>query len=485
MRDNIEQDMSERRRKKQEKNIDRGEKQDRENKWRQYIFGKEELADPDYPLDHVPNSERKGLVSLSAVLLGFVFFAGTMWAGGEVGAAMGFQSMIAAMAVGHIILGGYVALLCAIAAKAGLTTILLARYSFGQVGAKWADLLLGGTQVGWFGVTIPMVAIPTATYFGLETASMISGLIIFWGLMHMSTAYFGYDGMEKLAYAAVPILVVVGLLSIYLAISDAGGIGGLMSQSTGSEMSFGLAVTIIVGTFISGGTQAPNWARFATNSRIAFWAGLIAFLVGNSFLFLSGAIGGVVYDVTPQGDLYEVLVAQGLAAAGLIALILNIWTTNDNASYAFGVAGAEAFEYDRKRPFIIVGCTIGIALALAGADDQLLPWLELLGQYIPPMGAVIIADFLLCWKMSVPRMESVRFTGIRWTGILAYLSGCLVAAITSGLVVPGITVPELLPGMTVLNGMIVAGAVHVICYYVLEKPGLLTGHQVSEDCKRM
>ncbi len=453
--------------------------------WRQLIFGNEDLPDPDYPLDHVPKEDRKGLISLSAVLLGFVFFAGTMWAGAEVGAALGFQEMLTAMVVGHLILGGYVALLCGISAKAGLTTVLLARYSFGRLGAKWADILLGGTQVGWFGVTIPMVAIPTAVYFGLETATLISALILLWGVLHMMTAYFGYEGMEKLSYVAVPVLVVVGLLSIYLAIGDAGGVDGLIAQTGGGEMSFGLAVTIVIGTFISGGTQAPNWARFAINSKVAFWAGLIAFLVGNSFLFLSGAVGGAVYDVAPQGDLYQVLVAQGLATVGLIALILNIWTTNDNAAYAFGVAGAEAFEFDRKRPFVIVGCTIGIGLALAGADGLLLPWLELLGQYIPPLGAIIIADFLLCWRTGIPRMDDVQFTNVRWTGVLAYVVGCLVAALTAGSVLPGIGAPALLPGMAALNGMIAAGIAHIVCYYALEETGLLSSHRIPDDADRV
>ncbi|PSQ61321.1 MAG: hypothetical protein BRD23_00475 [Halobacteriales archaeon SW_9_67_25] len=67
--------------------------------WRQFVFGDEELPDPDYPIDHVPESERKGLTSISAVLLGFVFFAGTLWAGADVGAAMGFGPMLAAMTV--------------------------------------------------------------------------------------------------------------------------------------------------------------------------------------------------------------------------------------------------------------------------------------------------------------------------------------------------------------------------------------------------
>ncbi|SFS91112.1 cytosine permease [Halostagnicola kamekurae] len=453
--------------------------------WRRIVFGDENLPDPDYPLDHVPKDERKGLVSLSAVLLGLVFFAGTMWAGAEVSAAMGFQEMLSAMVVGHIILGGYVALLCGIAARAGLTTVLLARYSFGRIGAKWADLLLGGTQVGWFGVTIPMVAVPTATYLGLESATMLSALIVVWGLMHMTTAYFGYDGMEKLSYVAVPFLVVVGVLSIVLAVGDAGGVDGLLSQVGGGGMSFGLAVTIVVGTFISAGTQAPNWARFAINSRVGFWAGLIAFLVGNSFLFLSGAVGGAVYDVTPAGDLYEVLVAQGLATVGLIALILNIWTTNDNAAYAFSVAGAEAFEFDRKRPFVIAGCVVGIGLALAGADGLLLPWLELLGQYVPPLGAIIIADFMLCWRGSIPRMDDVQFTRVRWTSVLAYVGGCLVAVLTAGSVLPGLTIAPLVPGVAALNGMIAAAIVYVVGYYALEKPGVIPSHDIPADADRI
>jgi len=207
--------------------------------------------------------------------------------------------------------------------------------------------------------------------------------------------------------------------------------------------------------------------------------------VGNSFLFLSGAVGGAVYDVTPSGDLYEVLVAQGLASVGLIALILNIWTTNDNAAYAFSVAGAEAFDFDRKRPFVIVGCAVGILLALAGADGLLLPWLELLGQYIPPLGAIIIADFLLCWRSGIPRMDDVRFTSVRWTGVLAYVVGCLVAVLTAGSVLPGVTAPAPVPGMAALNGMIAAAVVHVVGYYALEETGLLPSHRVPEDADRV
>jgi cytosine permease len=409
-----------------------------------------------------------------------------MWAGAEVGAAMGFVPMLTAMAVGYAILGVYVATLCAISAKAGLTTVLLSRYTFGSWGAKWADLLLGGTQVGWFGVTIPLIAVPTARFLDMNTPMVVSGLIVAWGVLHLATAYFGYDGMETLSLIAVPALVIVGLLSIVIAVGDTGGIGGLVSQVGGGEMAFGAAVTIVVGTFISGGTQAPNWARFALNSRVAFWAGLIAFLIGNGFLFLSGAVGGAVYDVSPAGDLYAVLTAQGLAFVGLIGLIFNIWTTNDNAAYAFGVAGSEAFEFDRKRPFVLAGGIVGIALALFGVDSLLLPWLSTLGQYVPPLGGVIIADFLLVWGLGgVPRMDDVEFASVRWVGVAAYVLGCVVAVLTAGSVIPGVSAPQLLPGITSLNGLLAAMVLHVAGHYALERSGVVAGHSVEPDAEHL
>lgn len=463
---------------------------DGQQNWiRRVVLGNENLPDPDFPISHVPDTERKGIVSIAAVLLGFVFFAGTLFGGAEVGAAIGFVPMLAAMFIGYTILGVYVAILCGIAAKAGLTAVLLARYTFGSYGAKFVSLLLGGTQVGWFGVTIPLIAGPTASYFGLTGSlggiiDITAAVILIWGFFHLITAYYGYEGMEKLSLVAVPALVIVGLLSIGIAVQDVGGVAELIGQGGGGEMTFAGAVTVVVGTFISGGTQAPNWARFARDHRVGFWAGLIAFLLGNGFLFLSGAVGGAVYADT-AGGLFGVLTAQGLALVGLIALMLNIWTTNDSAAYAFGVAGSEVFNFDRKRPFVLAGGAVGIAVALAGAGSLLIPWLSTLGQYVPPLGGVIIADFLVCRRMDIPHMDDIEFTGLRGTAIIAYSVGGIVAIFTAGQVIPGVPAPAIIPGPVgaSLNGLITAFIMQVLAYYGLENQGVLSGHVVDPDAE--
>jgi cytosine permease len=418
--------------------------------------------DADFPIEHVPAEKRKPLFSIAIVLLGFTFFSGTMMAGASLGAAYPLRDLLIVLLCGNILLGLYVATLSAIGARTGLTTVLLARYTLGRNGAKWADLLLGGTQVGWFGVTVAFMAIPFAAAFNLPNATL-PFLMVVWGIAHGATAYFGYNGMEKLSIISVPLLLVLGLWSMGIAVRDAGGWQALFAVQPLESMAFATALTIIVGTFASGGTQAPNWARFARSPRAAFIAALIAFFFANGLMCLFGAFGGAVYG---QPDLAEVLALQGLAFFGVIFLTLNLWTSNDNAAYAFGVAGAAAFKVNDKRKFIVIGSFIGIILAISGIYNFLMPWLITLGVLIPPLGGVIIADFWINWKGRLPRLETIEFTSFRWNGVSAYLLGCLAAVC--------------LPGIPPVNGVLVA-AIAVIVLRPLFAQMKGSEHRISKS----
>ncbi|WP_191215868.1 cytosine permease, partial [Salmonella enterica] len=68
----------------------------------------------------------------------------------------------------------YTAFLCYIGAKTGLSTHLLARYSFGVKGSWLPSLLLGGTQVGWVFVGVAMFAIPVSKATGSDANSLIA-----------------------------------------------------------------------------------------------------------------------------------------------------------------------------------------------------------------------------------------------------------------------------------------------------------------------
>ncbi|MGI8876287.1 MAG: cytosine permease [Egibacteraceae bacterium] len=427
--------------------------------------GVDGYVDPDYPLAEVPRSARRGLLSLMVVLLGFTFFTPTMLAGAQIGVAFSLGDLLGVLFLGRLILGGYVAVLAAIGARSGLTTVLLARYTLGTGGAKWADLLLGGTQIGWYAVTVAFLAQLTATAFGLE--SVVWLLVIAGGLLTGVTAYFGYRGMEALSAVSVPLMLALMLWVLVRALDEVGGWAGLTAMEPTETLTLGTALTIVVGTFASGGTQTPNWSRFARTQWQGFAAALAAFFAANMLMLFFGAVGAIAFQ---EGDFVAVLLQLNLVVAAVALLLLNLWTTNDNTAYAFGVAGAELFDVPNKRPFVIGGVAIGIVLALTGVYDALPQYLVLLGVFIPPLGGAIIGDYLFVWRGRVPPLADVEFRTFRWSAICAYLLGTLVAYVSNR---AGLGIPP-------LQGIGVALLAVPLLDVAFTRAGVSQAHAISE-----
>lgn len=380
--------------------------------------------DPDYPLTEVPQSARRGLLSVMVVLLGFTFFTPTMLAGAQIGAAFAFDDFLQIIFWGSVILGLYVAILAAIGARTGLTTVLLSRFTLGTGGAKWADLLLGGTQVGWYAVTVAFLATLIGEALGIQNLTWL--LMIVGGALMGLTAYYGYRGMEALSAVAVPLMFILAFWVMIRSLDEAGGWAGLRAAEPTETLALGVALTIVVGTFASGGTQTPNWSRFARVPWQGFVAALAAFFVANMLMLLFGAVGAIAFG---HPDFVDVLLELNLVFWAITLLLFSLWTTNDNAAYAFGLAGAELFNHNNKAPFVIGGVVIGIVLALTGIYDFLPQYLIALGVLIPPLGGAIIGDYLFTWRGRLPEMARVEFRTFRWSCVAAYLLGTLAAAL--------------------------------------------------------
>jgi len=377
----------------------------------------------DYPLSEVPNNERKGLLSTSVVLLGFTFFTATMWAGGSLGKAFPFGELMLAILVGNLLLGIYAAVLAYIACKSGLNSVLLGRFCFGERGSKLSDFILGFTQIGWYAwgtATIAIILVKTTAM----PESLEIPLMVLFGLAFCVTAMIGYRGLDWLSRFAVPAMLVFILISFYKGMIDIGGLAGLTGQTPTESMSFAAAITLIIGTFVSGGTQATNWSRFARNPKIAVIATLAAFFVGNGLMVLTGALGALIYQ---QADIVDVMLAQGFVVLAVLMLFLNLWTTQDNTIYNFAVAGCNLLRTDRRRLVTVGGAAIGTVLAVGGMYNLLIPFLILLGTFIPPIGGVIMADFWLKHKGEYPKLADSNLPSFNWNGLIAYALGSAAA----------------------------------------------------------
>ncbi|ANH36774.1 Cytosine permease [Nocardioides dokdonensis FR1436] len=382
----------------------------------------ERVIDPDYPVTPVPAHARKSFFSLAVVLLGFTIFTPTMLAGAALGTAFNLGDLLLVILLGSLVLGSYVAALGWIGARTGLTTVVMARYSLGTRGAKLASILLGGTQIGWYGVIIGTIGELTAQAFDWESYAARAAVMILTSVLMCVTACYGYRGMYWVSLVSTPLIMLLAVWVVSRSLDEVGGLSGLAAIEPSGSMTLAVAVTTVVGTFVSAGTQAPNWTRFGRSGGQAVWACLIGFLIGNGLMILFGAIGAITFG---EGDFVLVLYQLGLVGWGVVLLFGNLWKSNADTAYAFGVAGAELFQKPSKTPFIIGGAVIGTALALAGVHHHLVDYLVLLGIFIPPLGGVIIGDYVARWRAGMP--EGTLLPALHGPNLGAYALASLLA----------------------------------------------------------
>lgn len=381
---------------------------------------KKKIYDEDYELTNVPSKGKKGFFSMFVVMLGFTFFSASMLTGGNLGTGLSLKEFFLAVLIGNLILACYTGALAYIGSDTGLTMHLLARYSFGEKGSYLASFVTSITQIGWFGVGIAMFAIPVSNRLNIN----LYLLVAITGILMTATAYFGMKSLTILSAIAVPAIAILGGSSAYMAADSVGGFQGLLNIEPESKMALVTAVTLCVGSFISGGTATPDFTRFAKNKKIAVSTTVIAFFIGNTLMFIFGAIGAMV---TGNSDIADVMFSQGLLIPAIIVLGLNIWTTNDNAIYTAGLGLSNITKLPKKKLVIISGIvgTIGAVWL----NNNFTGFLTFLNSMLPPVGGIIIADYFIIKKRKYNEIEKAEFKNINWIAIVAFIIGFLVSNI--------------------------------------------------------
>lgn len=409
---------------------------------------KQQHVDTDYSLEVVPMSARKGFGSMFVIMMGFTFFSASMSAGAKMANGMDLGTFIWALLIGSLFLGIYTGLLAYIGGDTGLSFDLLAHRSFGKYGSYLPSAMIAITQIGWFGVGAAMFGYPVAEQFGVP----LWILIVACGACMTCSAYFGVKGLEIVSWISVPLIAVLGIYSMVTATVDGGGLVAIFDKSTGSMTLLG-GIAAVIGSFISGGSATPNFARFGKTNKGTVIATVIAFTIGNILMFCFGAVGGAF---TGKDDIFYVMIAQGLAIPAIIVLGANIWTTNDNALYT-GSLGLSNITKVRKRPMVIVSGIIGTVLAV-WLYNNFIGWLNFLNATLPPVGMIIMMDFFM--HRASYKAGSVVERNVNWGAIAGVVAGALVGNLTNGTLIPGFSW-----GIAAVNAMVIAG----IIYYAVDR----------------
>lgn len=379
----------------------------------------------DFAATSVPTDNRRSLLSISLVLIGVPICASALFAGSALAKGHTFQAGVQAVLVGGLILTLIAGLIGTIGVRTGLSTSLLVRNTFGIKGGALVSFVLALTLIGWFGVQVGFfgesiqAAWPAA---GLLTSEMVSA---YWGgLLMLSTAYFGFRGLSVLSSVAVPL---VALLCVWGVASVVAEVDILAYQPTESA-SLSQGITLVVGSFAVGAVVLPDITRYARSTWHTWIITFLGFLVANAFVQISGMLTSMA---TGSADLITSMLALGMGIPALLVLILGQWTTNDNNMYSASLAISGAVPTIKKRYIVLVCGIIATILGAHGLADSLVPYLLWLGILIPPIGGVLIADFLIL--NGIDRLEAPS-EPVRWPSLIAWALG----AVTGGVLELGI-----------------------------------------------
>lgn len=405
-------------------------------------------VDIDYSETAVPQSARRGIVTMFMIMLGFTFFSASMWAGQELADGLDLVGFIASLILGGVILGLYTGLLGYVGADSGLSLDLLARKAFGEKGSYLPSAMISFTQIGWFGVGVAMFAIPVANELlgGSTAAEWI--LVVIAGIAMTASAYFGIKSLTIVSYIAVPLIAVLGTVAMILAVVR--GDGTLVDQfakSSGTLTVIGGA-GLVVGSFVSGGTATPNFTRFAKNGKVGAITTVVAFFLGNSLMFFFGAVSSVYVG---GNDIFEVMLNLGLFYMAVLVLGLNIWTTNDNALYSAGLGLANIFG-QKKKPMVLISGAVG-TLAAIWLYWNFCGWLNILNCTLPPVGIILVLSYFLN-REAYKTTETTQ--QVNWFAVIGVVLGAVAANLIHW-------------GIASINGMVIAAVCYLVGHYVSKK----------------
>ena len=405
-------------------------------------------VDIDYSETAVPQSARRGLVTMFMIMLGFTFFSASMWAGQELADGLDLAGFIASLILGGAILGLYTGLLGYVGAESGLSLDLLARKAFGEKGSYLPSAMISFTQIGWFGVGVAMFAIPVSKELlgGSTTAEWI--LVVIAGIAMTASAYFGIKSLTIVSYIAVPLIAVLGTVAMILAVVR--GDGTLVDQfakSSGTLTVIGGA-GLVVGSFVSGGTATPNFTRFAKNGKVGAITTVVAFFLGNSLMFFFGGVSSVYVG---GNDIFEVMLNLGLFYMAVLVLGLNIWTTNDNALYSAGLGLANIFG-QKKKPMVLISGAIGTVAAI-WLYWNFCGWLNILNCTLPPVGIILVLSYFLN-REAYKTTETTQ--QVNWFAVIGVVLGAVAANLIHW-------------GIASINGMVIAAVCYLVGHFVGKK----------------
>lgn len=345
--------------------------------------------------------------------------------GAQTGLALGFwPAALAALLAGLILCGG-ACLTAWTSVRTRLTTYLLIQRSFGRWGAALVNIVVAIVHYCWFGVNVSFFAGAIVALVGQGyaipgdfTAFVIAGSV----LMIVSTIY-GFRALDRLALVAVPLLGVILATVAILAVRRY-GLAIEPAANPPVPMSFGIALSAIVGGNMLTVAAMPDLSRYIRSARGAISSMILSFPVATPLLLIAAALPALA---TGETDIMKLVTMLGFGLPVLLILILSIWTINAANLYSASLSMSATFPKVREWVFICLGGAVGGSFAVMGIIDSFVPFLLFLGILIPPIAAIYVIDAFITFRGRDAGETIATLPPVRWPAVLTWLGSLAVA----------------------------------------------------------
>ncbi len=374
----------------------------------------------DYANRPVPEEKRFGWLSQGMFWIGVIFCLALFSIGGMLASGMNLTSFMIAVIVGDAILAVVGSLIGSIGARTHMASAFNSRFTLGVGGGKIFGIVLAMSLFGWFGYQCYYFAsslIATLRMFGFSSGLSPEVWTIVGGLFMIITAVVGFSGITMLANVGVPLLFLLILIAtgIIAGQADLSVLQAASSQVQGG-MSVSSGIVIVVGTNITGACIISDISRFSKKPEDAAVGCTLSYMITSPLLML---LGGFFYYMYGTSDLCEVFATHcGLGMFVPFVLVVSTWTTNNINLYSSVLGISNALDDYIRLPRWVLTLVVGIISTLLGAlgiMEIFISFMNLLGVLIPPVAAVIIADYYLYNRNSglyayesVDRLEKFR-----------------------------------------------------------------------------
>ncbi len=360
-------------------------------------YSAEESIFENYATEPVPEAKRLGWMSQGMVWSGVAYCLAMFSVGGMLAGSMKFTSFILAVFWGSLIVAVIGTLIGMIGAKTHLASAFNSRFTLGVKGGKIFGLILAVSLSGWFGYQCYYFA--GSIISALKMFGFSGGFTPVWaiigGVLMMITAVAGLGGITLISNMGVPLLFLIAVLTI---IGTVQNVDFSVLQAASANASDGMRVSngivIVVGSYITGACLVPDLSRFSKSRKDAVCGCVSGFMVAYPLLFL---LGGFLFYAYGTSDPCEVLVLHcGLGIFAPFLVFISTWTTNDYNLYCSVLGFANALEDNMKLPTWLLTLLVGGISTLLGALGIVKTFtffLDVVSVLIPPVAAVIIADY--------------------------------------------------------------------------------------------